>query len=127
MYSYVIRMSLAFTRMSSVSHSYVVLPWTFIACLDWKIGVFQQTVVRVFYICNFNTRQTQCNFVQLSEFANSRKVTFLWWYFFSQPLKIFESSLKAPRLLFWKLIHVLTNILNYFYFIIAYSLLKNSI
>ena len=33
----------------------------FIACFDWKIGVFQQTVVRVYYILkiqNTNTNST---------------------------------------------------------------------
>ena len=103
MYSYVIRMSLVFICMSFVCYSYVVLPWTFIACFDWKIGVFQQTVVKVFYICNFNTIQTQCNFVQLFELANSRKVTYIWYYFFSQPLKIFEGSSKAPSFCFGNL------------------------
>ena len=40
--------------------------YLFIACFDWKIGLFQQTVVRVYYILNILYRLSKIALVQYS-------------------------------------------------------------
>ena len=41
----------------------------FIACFDWKIGVFQQTVVKIYYILNTNYFVSEAKTCQLIDIS----------------------------------------------------------
>ena len=46
--------------------------YLFIACFDWKVGIFQQTFVRVYCILSFTILELdQYNFLTLQEYLDS--------------------------------------------------------